>query len=54
MFSSTNAFRRREIRSQTRERAIVFNLSSQNIISSNNFFMLSSFINRIIEFFDDA
>ena len=54
MFNSTNAFRRREIRSQIRKRAIVFNLSSQNIISSSNFFMFSFFINRIIELFDDA
>ena len=54
MFNSTDAFRRREIRSQTRERAIVFNLSSQNIISSDNSFMLSFFINRVIEFSDDA
>ena len=54
MFSSTDAFRRRETRSQTRERAIVFNLSSQNIISSDNFSMLSSSINRIIELSDDV
>ena len=54
MFSSTNTSRRREIRLQTRERAIVFNLSSQNITSSNNFSMFSSFINRITELFDDV
>ena len=54
MFNLINASRRRETRSQTRERAIVFNLSSQNIISSNNSFMFFSSINRIIELFDDA
>ena len=54
MFSSTDAFHRREIRSQTRERAIVFNLSSQSIISSSNSFMFSFFINRIIELSNDV
>ena len=54
MFNSANASRRREIRSQTRDRAIISIASQSNIISSNNSFMFFFFINRIIELLDDA
>ena len=54
MFNSTNAFRRRETRSQTRDRAIVSIASQSNIISSNNSFMFFFFIDRIIELSDDV
>ena len=51
MFNSTNTFRRREIRSQIRDRAIVSIVLLLNIVLSNNF--LYFFIDRIIELFDD-
>ena len=55
MFDSTNVFRRRETRLQTRERAIVlFNLSSNNIIHSNNNQLFFFIENRIFELFDDV
>ena len=55
MFDSTDVFRRREIRLQICERAIVsFNLSSNNIIYFNNNQLLSFIENRIFEFFDDV
>ena len=54
MFSSANASRRREIRSQTRDRAIVSTASQSNIISSSNFLMFSFSIDRVTELPDDA
>ena len=54
MFNSANASRRREIRSQTRDRAIVSTASQSSIISSSNSFMLSFSIDRITELSDDA
>ena len=53
MFNSINAFRRREIRLQTRNRAIVSIVLQSNIILSNNLFMFF-FINRIIKLFDNV
>ena len=54
MFNSTGASRRRETRSQTRDRAIVSTASQSSIISSSNFFMFSFSIDRVTELSDDA